>query len=111
MHISHYFRQSCQKENVEVDLALVGAKAVAFFRRMGGNVVGTATHLGDKPSINDLVGSIKIMLDAYTVGKIDRLYLVSNEFVSAMSQTPTVTQLLPASGIGEGEEDLQEYWD
>ena len=103
--------QSCQKENVEVDLALVGAKAVAFFRRMGGNVVGTATHLGDKPSINDLVGSIKIMLDAYTDGKIDRLYLVSNEFVSAMSQTPTVNQLLPASGIGEGEEDLQEHWD
>ena len=103
--------QSCQKENVEVDLALVGAKAVAFFRRMGGNVVGTATHLGDKPSINDLVGSIKIMLDAYTEGKIDRLYLVSNEFVSAMSQTPTVTQLLPASGIGESEEDLQEHWD
>jgi len=103
--------QSCQKENVEVDLALVGAKAVAFFRRMGGNVVGTATHLGDKPSINDLVGSIKIMLDAYTDGKIDRLYLVSNEFVSAMSQTPTVTQLLPASGIGEGEEDLQDHWD
>ncbi|MBJ88970.1 MAG: F0F1 ATP synthase subunit gamma [Woeseia sp.] len=103
--------QRCQQENVEVDLALVGAKAVAFFRRMGGNVVGTATHLGDKPSINDLVGSIKIMLDAYTEGKIDRLYLVSNEFVSAMSQTPTVTQLLPASGIGESEEDLQEHWD
>ncbi len=100
-----------QGENVEVDLALVGAKAVAFFRRMGGSVVGTATHLGDKPSVNELIGSIKIMLDAYSEGKIDRLYLVHNEFVNSMTQTPTVVQLLPASGIGNDEENLQDHWD
>ena len=98
-------------ENVEVDMALVGAKAVAFFRRMGGNVVGTATHLGDKPSVNDLIGAIKIMLDAYSDGRIDRLYLVNNLFISAMSQKPVVTQLLPASGIGTDKEDLQHHWD
>ena len=100
-----------KEENVEVDMALVGAKAVAFFRRMGGNVVGTATHLGDKPSVNDLIGSIKIMLDAYSEGKIDRLYVVYNQFVSAMSQVPTVSQLLPASGVGADEEGLQDHWD
>ncbi len=44
-------------EDVKVDLALVGAKAVRFFRRIGGNVVGTASHLGDKPNVNDLIGS------------------------------------------------------
>ena len=98
-------------ENVEVDLALVGAKAVAFFRRLGGNVVGTATHLGDKPTVNDLIGSIKIMLDSYIEGKIDRLYLVNNVFVSAMSQRPTVSQLLPASGVGDGTDSLQDHWD
>ena len=103
--------QTRKEENAEVDLALVGAKAVAFFRRMGGNVVGTATHLGDKPSVNDLIGSIKIMLDSYSDGKIDRLYVVHNEFVSAMSQVPVVTQLLPASGIGSDREDLQDHWD
>ena len=98
-------------DNVEVDLALVGAKAVAFFRRLGGSVVGTATHLGDKPQVNDLIGSIKIMLDAYSNGKIDRLFIVSNEFVNSMTQTPAVTQLLPASGIGSDDEDLQKHWD
>ena len=98
-------------DNVEVDLALVGAKAVAFFRRLGGSVVGTATHLGDKPQVNDLIGSIKIMLDAYSDGKIDRLFLVSNEFVNSMTQTPAVTQLLPASGIGSDDERLQKHWD
>jgi len=100
-----------QDKGVEVDLALVGAKAVAFFRRMGGNVVGTATHLGDKPTVNDLIGSIKIMLDAYEEGKIDRLFVVHNEFVNSMIQTPVVAQLLPASGVGSDDEDLQAHWD
>jgi len=100
-----------RSENVAVDLALVGAKAVAFFRRMGGNVVGTATHLGDRPQINDLIGSIKIMLDAYSEGSIDRLYLVHNEFVNSMTQRPEVVQLLPASGVGTDTDDLQDHWD
>jgi F-type H+-transporting ATPase subunit gamma len=98
-------------EGVEVDLALVGAKAVQFFRRMGGNVVGTATHLGDRPSVNDLIGAITIMLNSYEEGSIDRLFLVHNEFVSAMSQKPEVTTLLPVSQIDLGDESLQEHWD
>jgi len=100
-----------QGEGAEVDLALVGAKAVQFFRRMGGNVVGTATHLGDRPSVNDLIGAITIMLQSYEEGTIDRLYLVHNEFVSAMSQKPEVTTLLPVSQIDLGSESLQEHWD
>ncbi len=100
-----------QAENVEVDLALVGAKSVQFFRRLGGNVVGTATHLGDRPSVNDLIGSIKIMLDEYSDGKIDRLFLVHNEFVSTMSQKPEVKTILPVSEIDLGEETLQKHWD
>jgi F-type H+-transporting ATPase subunit gamma len=99
-------------EKVEVDLALVGAKAVQFFRRLGGNVVGTATHLGDKPQVNDLIGSIKIMLDAYGEGKVDRLFLMHNEFISALSQKPVVETLLPVSEIrGHDDEELQDHWD
>lgn len=100
-----------KEQNVQVDLALVGAKAVQFFRRLGGNVVGTASHLGDRPSVNDLIGSIKIMLDAYSEGKIDRLFLVHNQFISAMSQKPEVTTLLPVSEIDVRGEQLQEHWD
>ena len=100
-----------QGEGAQVDLALVGAKAVQFFRRMGGNVVGTATHLGDRPSVNDLIGAITIMLQSYEEGTIDRLFLVHNEFVSAMSQKPEVTTLLPVSQIDLGDESLQEHWD
>lgn len=100
-----------REKNVEVDLALVGAKAVNFFRRMGGNVVGTATHLGDRPAVNDLIGAIKIMLDAYEEGRIDRLFLFHNEFVSTMSQKPIFETLLPVSEIDLGDESLQEHWD
>jgi len=100
-----------QDDGVEVDLVLVGAKAVAYFRRLGGNVVATATHLGDKPTVNDLIGSIKIMLDAYSEGTIDRLYVVHNEFVNSMTQSPAVVQLLPASGVSTDRSDLQAHWD
>ncbi|MDJ0700724.1 MAG: F0F1 ATP synthase subunit gamma [Woeseiaceae bacterium] len=100
-----------QGEGVEVDMALVGAKAVQFFRRMGGNVVGSATHLGDEPHMNDLLGAITIMLDSYSEGTIDRLFLLHNEFVSAMSQKPEVSTLLPISEIDLGEEALQDHWD
>ncbi len=74
-------------------------------------MVGTATHLGDRPSVNDLIGSIRIMLDAYGEGNIDRLFLMHNEFVSAMSQRPEVATLLPVSEIGFAEGELQEHWD
>jgi F-type H+-transporting ATPase subunit gamma len=100
-----------REKDVEVDLALVGAKAVQFFKRLGGNVVGTATHLGDKPQINDLIGAIRIMLDAYSEGKIDRLYLLYNDFISAMSQKPDCLTLLPVSEISKSTDGLQEHWD
>ncbi len=100
-----------REQEVEVDLALVGAKSVTFFRRLGGNVVSTATHLGDQPSVNDLIGSIKVMLDAYSNGKIDRLFLVHNDFVNSMTQRPEIVQLLPTIGIGGDDDELQTHWD
>ena len=100
-----------QDEGVEIDMALIGAKAVQFFRRMGGNVVGTAANLGDRPTINDLIGSIQIMLSAYEEGRIDRLFLVHNVFKSAMSQTPVFAQVLPATAIEQTDGELQAHWD
>ena len=99
-----------QDKGAKVDMVLVGAKAVQFFKRIGGNVLGTAHHLGDEPSVNDLIGAIRVMLDSYQEGKIDRLYVIHNEFVSAMSQKPVVVPLLPCSiEIEDGE--LQKHWD
>ena len=80
---------------VESDLALVGNKAAAFFRSVGGNIVAAINNIGESPSLDDLIGGIKVMLDAFEEGKIDRLYIASNEFVNTMTQEPTVRQLLP----------------
>jgi F-type H+-transporting ATPase subunit gamma len=74
-------------------------------------VVGTATHLGDKPQVNDLIGAIKIMLDSYSDGNVDRVFLVHNEFVNTMSQKPHVATVLPVSAIDLGDENLQDHWD
>ena len=98
-------------KSVEVDLVLVGAKAEQFFRRFGGNVVGAASHLGDKPQVNDLIGAIRVMLDEYSEERIDRLFLIHNEFISAVSQKPEVVTLLPVSEVEAPDNDLQDIWD
>jgi F-type H+-transporting ATPase subunit gamma len=101
--------QQWDADNIEIDLTLVGAKSNAFFKRLGGNVVSTATHLGDAPSINDLIGTIKVMLDAYEKGDIDRLYLANNNFVNTMTQRPLLEQLIPIQG--HKEKELETHWD
>ncbi|MBK1872572.1 MULTISPECIES: F0F1 ATP synthase subunit gamma [Marinobacter] len=96
-------------KNVAIDLCAIGQKGASFFRSYGGNVVAALTHIGDDPSAEVLIGNVKVMLDAFSEGKIDRLYLVSNEFVNTMTQLPKSEQLLP---LPEGiEEDIGTQWD
>lgn len=78
-----------------IDFCLFGTKAVSFFKSFGGNVIAAKTGLGDQPSVETVMGSVKAMLDAYAEGKIDRLFLVYNEFVNTMTQMPSARQLLP----------------
>ena len=96
-------------KGIEVRLCLVGAKALQFFRRIKLPIEASITHLGDKPYIADLIGTVKAMLDLYEEGRIDRLLLVSNRFINTMTQKPTPLQLLPAQTVDEA--DLQERWD
>ncbi|ALZ82671.1 MULTISPECIES: F0F1 ATP synthase subunit gamma [Pseudomonas] len=97
-------------KGVEIDLAVIGAKGASFFRSFGGNVVAAISHLGEEPAIGDLIGSIKVMLDAYLDGRIDRLYVVSNVFVNTMTQKPTIQQLVPLVPA-EGGELQGKHWD
>jgi len=94
---------------LEIDLTLIGTKSAGFFKRLGGNITSTATHLGDAPSIVELIGTVKVMLDAYEAGGIDRLYLAHNEFENTMSQNPVMKQLIPVTG--EADEQLKTHWD
>ncbi|MBU3672486.1 MAG: F0F1 ATP synthase subunit gamma [Sinobacteraceae bacterium] len=98
-----------QGKGAKVNLCLLGSKGVAFFRRLGTPILASVTGLGDKPHVKDLLGSVKVMLDAYRDGGIDRLFIVNAEFVNTMTQKPAVTQLLPVQTIDDG--DLQDMWD
>lgn len=84
-----------QDKGAEVDLVTIGQKASTFFRRVKVNMVGSVTHIGDVPKLESLIGVIKVMLDAFTEGKIDRVYLVYNRFVNTMVQKASFDQLLP----------------
>ncbi len=90
-----------QDKGVEVDLVCIGQKATQFFRRLKVNMVGSVTHLGERPQIAQLIGVIKVMLDEYGAGRVDRLFLAYNDFVNTMTQKATVDQLLPLPPAAE----------
>ena len=96
-------------QGIEVDVCAIGRKAVGFFGRFKCNMVAQADHLGDSPSMEDLIGTVKVMLDAYDEGKIDRLYLVHNLFVNTMAQEPRIHQMVPVGG--DIDQELEHHWD
>jgi F-type H+-transporting ATPase subunit gamma len=98
-----------REKGAEVVIATIGAKGFAFFKRFGVNILGHVDHLGDKPEVVDLIGLITTMLKAYDENKIDRLYLMENEFINTMSQKPRSVQLLPLEPTGD--EVLRHHWD
>ncbi|MBB6093131.1 F-type H+-transporting ATPase subunit gamma [Povalibacter uvarum] len=101
-----------QKQGVDVSVCLIGAKAVNFFRRLSNvKTLATVTHLGDRPHVADLIGTVKVMLDLYREGKLDRLFVVNNVLVNTMTQKPTVRQLLPVAGEESEDNKLQKLWD
>ncbi len=89
-----------REQSIDVQFAVIGQKAVSFFKSFGGDVIAATTQLGDTPSSEQLTGAVQSMLAAFDRGELDRIYLVSNKFVNAMTQKPTVEQLVPLNRDG-----------
>ena len=104
--------QSWKEKGAEVDMAVIGSKATAFFKSNGAKPSAQVSGLGDNPSPEDLIGSVSVMLKKYDEGELDRLYVVFNKFVNTMVQEPTIDQLLPLPK-SESEEmsKRQHSWD
>jgi F-type H+-transporting ATPase subunit gamma len=98
-----------QEKGAEVELCLVGRKAAQFFRRINLPIVASIQDLGDIPHVHELIGVIQVMLNGYSEGRLDRLFMAHNLFINTMSQRPVVTRLLPAETPDE--EELQTLWD
>ncbi len=98
-----------KEKGVSADFAVLGSKAASFFQRFGGSLQAKKSGLGDAPSVQDVIGPVKVMLDAYNEGKIDRLFVVYNKFVNTMKQEPTIDQLLPLPKTES--EELAHRWD
>lgn len=84
-----------QEKGVEIDLVCVGQKAATFFRRLKVSMLASVTHLGEQPHVDQLIGVIKVMLDGFEAGNIDRVFLCYNDFINTMAQRPVQDQLLP----------------
>jgi F-type H+-transporting ATPase subunit gamma len=89
------------EQEVEVDLCLIGNKGAQFFRSYGGNVVAASSHVSENPVMTDLIGSIKVMLDAFEAGRVDKIILANNVFKNTMTQVPTLRQLVPLDAAKE----------
>ena len=100
-----------QTKGHEIDLCVIGRKGKSFFNRIGGNVLASVENIGDKPGVKDLIGVVKVMLDAFYNGSIDALHIISNEFVNTMVQQPVRKQLLPLPKAKEDEKELGHHWD
>ncbi|CAM4384303.1 F0F1 ATP synthase subunit gamma [Pseudoalteromonas sp. SR44-5] len=98
-----------KEKGVSADFAVMGSKAGTFFNRFGGTVLAKKSGLGDAPSITDVIGPVKVMLEAFNEGKLDRLYVVYNKFVNTMKQEPTIDQLLPLPK--DESKELAHRWD
>lgn len=98
-----------QESGVQVDFCTVGSKAIGFFKRFGGKVMAQINQVGDAPHIEDLIGTVKVMLDAYENEEIDRIYVAYNHFINTMTQRPTVEQLVPITSAEDKE--LKHHWD
>lgn len=98
-----------QEQGVEAEVVPFGAKGIAFFERLGVRLPAELRDLGDRPALESLIGPVKVMLDAYVEGRIDRLNLVSNRFINTMKQEPTIQKLIPVEPLGG--EELPDNWD
>lgn len=96
-------------KGVEVELCVIGSKAASFFGTLGGRITAAIRHLGDEPAAADLIGGVKIMLDAYAAGRIDRLFIAGNQFVNTMTQRPTLAQVLPL--VATEDKGMKHHWD
>lgn len=98
-----------EDDGIEVDMSLIGSKAIGFFSGVKANIVGQVNQLGDAPQLNDIIGAVKIMLDSYEEKGVDRVYLAYNQFVNSMTQAPDIEQLLPL--VPEDTDDFEHHWD
>lgn len=103
--------KSWQGEGKEIDTCVIGRKGQAFFKRVGGRVVASVEQIGDTPSVKDLIGAVKVMLDAFYQGEIDALQIVYNEFVNTMTQKPIIKQLLPLPTSEDDSQLIGHHWD
>jgi F-type H+-transporting ATPase subunit gamma len=96
-------------KGVEIQVVTFGGKALSFFKRIGAKVVAEASHIGDSPEITQIIGPIQVLMQGYMKGEIDAIYLIGNEFVNTMTQSPRVTQLVPIEPSEDTE--LRHHWD
>jgi F-type H+-transporting ATPase subunit gamma len=101
--------QKWSEQGTDIDMSIIGNKAAGFFSRVKVNIVAQTTHIGDRPTLEVLIGAVKVMLDKYIAGEIDEVYISANEFVNSMTQSPKLERIVPVPASDD--EDMKYHWD
>lgn len=97
------------EDGIEMDMSLIGNKAAGFFSRLNTNIIAQTTHIGDEPSLEVLIGTVKVLLDEYVKGNVDEVYIASNQFINSMTQSPKLEKIVPVPPSED--KDMQYHWD
>lgn len=97
------------QKKIGFEVVTIGSKAQSFFKRIGAKISAEVSHLGDRPEITDIIGTVQALLHDYEAGEVDEIYLIGNNFVNTMTQSPTVQKLVPV--VASDDEELKHHWD
>jgi F-type H+-transporting ATPase subunit gamma len=100
-----------QAKGQGIEVVAIGNKGLGFMNRIGAKVVSSVTALGDTPHLDKLIGPVKVLLDAYTEGRINAVYLCYTKFINTMKQESVVEQLLPLSTADLQQDKQGRDWD
>jgi F-type H+-transporting ATPase subunit gamma len=98
-----------EQQNIGFEVVTFGGKGLSFFKRLGAKITAETSHLGDRPEITDIIGAVQVMLQSFENGEIDAIYLLGNQFVNTMTQSPRLQQLVPV--VPSDDEELKHHWD
>lgn len=96
-------------QKIDFEAVTIGSKALSFFKRIGAKISAEVSHLGDRPEITDIIGTVQVLMKDYMKGDVDAIYLIGNNFVNTMTQSPTVQQLVPV--VASKDKELKHHWD
>jgi F-type H+-transporting ATPase subunit gamma len=82
-------------KGIDAEYCTIGSKGLGFVNRMGGKITSQVTNYGDNPTLERLIGPVKMLIDGFLEGRLDEVHVFSTRFINTMKQEPTHGTMIP----------------